>query len=62
MKKITKATFKSFVKKNSAELLVKRASTFDPMVDCVMPQNNEFEAPDRSEWAIRNESNTLGIR
>lgn len=33
MKKITKATFKSFVKKNRENLLIKTKSSFDGMTD-----------------------------
>lgn len=37
MAKITKATFKSFVKKNRSNLLILCKSDFDGMSDCVMP-------------------------
>ena len=37
MSKITKATFKSFMKKNSGSIYIKEKSRFDGMVDCVMP-------------------------
>lgn len=35
MKKITRATFKAFVKKNSDKLLAKVKSDFNGMTDCV---------------------------
>jgi len=34
-KKITKATFKSFLKKNSGKLYIRTKSHFDGMTDCV---------------------------
>lgn len=37
MSKITLATIKSFIKKNEGKLYIKNESTFDGMVDCVMP-------------------------
>jgi hypothetical protein len=57
MKKITKATFKSFVNKNS-DLYLKERSSFSGMTDCVEPLNGGFEPVQ-----IRNEylDNTLGI-
>jgi hypothetical protein len=35
MSKITKATFKSFMKKNEGSVLIRRESAFDGMTDCV---------------------------
>jgi len=40
-KKITKATFKSFIRKNP-DLYIKVKSKFDCMTDCVQPENNGF--------------------
>lgn len=59
MSKITKATFKSFIKKNRENLLIKRKSSFDGMVDCVMPtENSEFvKAQDTDGF----NENTCGI-
>ena len=37
MARITLATVKSFMKKNEGKLFVKAKSSFDGMVDCVMP-------------------------
>lgn len=62
MTKITKATFKSFVKNNFSKLYAKKNSSFDGMVDCVMPSNEEFNRIDKSEWAKNHSNNTLGIR
>ena len=42
MKKITKATIKSFIKKNIDNLFIKIEDSFDGMVDCVMPVKDEF--------------------
>lgn len=41
-KKITKATFKSFVKKNIANLYAVCFSDFDGMCDCVMPTERKL--------------------
>lgn len=41
-KKITLATLKSFAKRNSEKLFVKNISSFDGMVDCVMPLKSEW--------------------
>jgi hypothetical protein len=59
MKKMTLATVKSFIKKNP-ELLISNRSSFDGMVDCVMPCNDQSFSP-----AIRVEdacNNRLGIQ
>ncbi len=37
--KITKATFKAFIKKNIANLYVLQSSTFDGMTDCLNIQS-----------------------
>jgi hypothetical protein len=59
MSKITKATFKSFVKKNRANLLVWNKSSFDGMVDCVMPTEEKGFAPAVAADYVR--ENNLGI-
>lgn len=60
MSKITKATFKSFVKKNRANLLVFEKSRFDGMVDCVMPtENSGFTKAVSADYA---HDNNLGIQ
>ena len=61
MKKATRATLKSFVRKNRSNLLIKVNSTFNGMVDCVMPVEGE------AEWnpaldTERSSSNTLGVQ
>jgi len=59
MKKFTVASFKSFVKKNRANLLIKCNSSFSGMSDMV--EYNEgatFKAPTPTD---RSEKNTLGI-
>lgn len=45
MSKITKATFKSFIRKNEGKLFIKVGSSFDGMSDCVMPVENAQWAP-----------------
>jgi len=58
-KKITLATFKSFVNKNRANLLIRVKSTFDGMVDGVRSTgDNSF---DPALQADRLFSNNLGI-
>lgn len=42
MTKITRATIKKFIKDNQNGLYVKVDSSFDGMVDCVMPVEDEF--------------------
>lgn len=59
MKKATLATLKSFVKRNRESLLVKVRSSFDGMVDCVMPvEDNDFSPALDTERCTRS---TLGI-
>lgn len=58
MSKITKATFKSFIKKNREHLWVSRPSEFDGMQDCVVSNDKAFF---RAEEAGHIE-NTLGIK
>jgi hypothetical protein len=43
MKKITKATFKSFIKANAGNLHIKVKSTFDGMIDGCVSHNGGFE-------------------
>lgn len=43
MKKLTKTNFKTFLKKNSANLLVRTKSSFDGMVDGCMPCDSGFK-------------------
>jgi len=47
--KITLATFKAFLNKNSDNIFVKELSRFDGMVDCVMNVKDDFSQVKRSE-------------
>jgi hypothetical protein len=58
-KKITLATFKSFIRKNADALFVNEKSSFDGMVDCVTACEGGF-AP--AEALDKFESHTLGLR
>lgn len=44
-KKITKATFKSFLRKNADKLFIQCRSSFDGMYDSVMPVDNPQFVP-----------------
>jgi hypothetical protein len=44
-KKITKATFKSFMKKNVGKLFIQEKSRFDGMYDCVMQSGDKTFVP-----------------
>ena len=58
-KKITLATFKSFIKKNAENLLVNEVSSFDGMHDCVMSSEKiGFTKITKTE---NNVNHTLGI-
>jgi hypothetical protein len=57
--KITKTTIKSFVKKNFDKLHIKKLSSFDGMVDCVMPIEDTFNKAQKSE---HNLDYTIGIK
>ena len=59
MKKITKATIKSFIKKNEGKLFIKKLSSFDGMQDCVMPDNDSFSQVQKTRFHI---PHTLGIK
>lgn len=58
MSKITKSTFKSFVRKNREHLLISRPSNFDGMQDCVVSCDATFVPAEESACA----ENTLGIK
>lgn len=60
MKRITKATFKSFVRKNRANLFVKVKSSFDEMTDCVQQQAGGFQPATNAYY--NHEENNLGIQ
>ena len=58
--KITLATIKSFIRKNS-NLYIKNTSNFEGMYDCVMPnQNAQFELA-QAPAENQNYKNCLGI-
>jgi hypothetical protein len=59
--RITLATIKSFIRKNRESLLINCKSSFDGMVDCVMPtdENGFTKALNPDEG--RNFENCLGI-
>ena len=57
--KITKATFKSFIKKNKNNLQVWVKSSFDGMTDCVQSVGGSFKAiQETEEWV----EHSLGIK
>ncbi|MCK9369224.1 hypothetical protein M0R04_04735 [Candidatus Dojkabacteria bacterium] len=59
-KKITKATFKSFVKKNTGKLFVRFDSNFDGMTDCVeFSKNPQFNPATLNESLVEY---SLGIQ
>ena len=61
MKKITRATFKSFVKKNRNNLLINCKSRFDGMTDCVEhSRDSKFEEVKDTELKFQNDYN-LGV-
>lgn len=65
MTKITKSTFKSFVRKNEGNLFVKKESSFDGMTDCVQTNNNAAFRPatkyePRAFTSTEINQNTLG--
>lgn len=59
-KKITKATFKSFIRKNADQLHVCTLSTFDGMIDGVRSVAGRF-APAQINPASQS-TNTLGVQ
>jgi len=50
MKKITRATIKSFIKKHESRLYIKVNSRFDGMVDCVMPTEDHFHRVEKTDF------------
>lgn len=59
MAKITRATFKSFVKKNRENLMIRVKSKFDGMYDMCMEQEGGFA---KAVSAERAHDNNLGIQ
>ncbi len=58
MAKITKATFKSFLRKNEGNLFIHSKSRFDGMYDCCMEQPGGFM---KVTAADRHHENNCGI-
>jgi hypothetical protein len=56
----TKTTFKSFVKKNAANLLVKVNAEFDSMSDCVRTADGTWRIVAQSAVQL-DKANTMGI-
>jgi hypothetical protein len=60
--KPTKATLKSFIKKNRAKLLINVKSTFEGMTDCVQDRHDGFSPITAHEYKHDEKNpNTLGI-
>jgi len=61
-KKITLATFKSFVKKNRNQLLINVGSSFDGMTDCVQSTNDHgFSEAQNSDRPFPNNLGIAGV-
>jgi hypothetical protein len=60
-KKITLATVKSFIKKNSDNLFINIRSKFDGMTDGIQQIGNEFTKTQKDE-NLYSQNNTLGIK
>jgi hypothetical protein len=58
-KKITKATFKSFIRKNADMLFVNQKSSFDGMTDGIESCHGGFQ---RAEFGEQHSEHTLGLR
>lgn len=59
--KITKATFKSFIKNNSDNLLIKVSTQFDSMTDCIQCVRDEFTSVQPTTVWIDNNLGIVGI-
>ena len=60
MSKITKSTFKAFLRKNPRPL-IKVGSNFDPMVDCVMPVAGGFDVAREANYPCENNLGLAGV-
>lgn len=60
-KKITKATFKSFIRKNADKLYIMNLSDFDPMTDCVQQTDSAGFREVKPSTLEHANSHTLGI-
>ena len=56
-KKITRATIKSFIRKN--DIYINVTSSFDGMTDCCQPVNGGFTKAQKTDEYVEN---TLGVR
>jgi hypothetical protein len=54
VKRITKATLKSFIKRNADNLFIKEVTRFDSMVDCVTGTKSNFSKVDSAKINIDN--------
>lgn len=62
MSKPTRATLKSFIRKNKDNMFVSEKSRFDGMVDCVMPtSNNGFSKAIEAEHFHENNIGIQGV-
>lgn len=59
--KITRATLKSFIKKNEGNLFVKVESAFDGMTDCVQRVDGEFKKVEKFNFDERNNFGISGL-
>lgn len=59
--KITKSTFKSFIKRNQNDLYVRINSHFDGMCDCIMPRDDNYRKVDPSKINLTVEKDKYGF-
>ena len=60
MSKITKATFKAFLRKNPRPF-IKVGYSFDSMTDCVMPVGDSFEVAKDANYPCENNLGLAGV-
>jgi hypothetical protein len=60
MSKITKSTFKAFLRKNPRPF-IKVGSSFDPMVDCVTPVGDSFKVARDANYPCENNLGLAGV-
>jgi|WetSurMetagenome_2_1015567.scaffolds.fasta_scaffold264270_2 hypothetical protein len=62
MKKITRATFKSFVKKNNEKLFIKIKGKFDSQYDCINERANcDFKKTETTQKYLKNSLGVNGV-
>lgn len=61
MSKITKATFKSFLKKNSGKVFLKVTSHFDGQIDCVTSVEDSFSELLKTDRPFENNLGYQGV-